>query len=68
LFDTDATQIRPSRTDCPDLLAWFRVGSPARQFWLPAGSGEAFTVRLDTGETVLATCTIAAGECFFSVP
>ena len=39
LLDTEATQLRPTSRDCPNLLGWFRVTSPSRQFWLEAEFG-----------------------------
>jgi hypothetical protein len=63
-----ATQIRPSASDCPVFLGWFRVDNQNRYFWIAAQPGANFTVRAANRQAPLATCAIGAEECLFTVP
>jgi serine/threonine protein kinase len=68
LVNAPATQIRPSATDCPVFLGWFRVTNNDHYFWIAAQSGADFTVRIANRSGILATCAIAAEECLFATP
>ena len=63
-----ATQIRPSVSECPVFLGWFRVTNNSRYFWIAAQPGASFTVRVANHVGLLVTCPIAAEECLFAVP
>lgn len=68
LVTATAPQSAPSDDDCAHFLGWFRTSVSRRYFWLADQADSAFTVRRSGGDTVLATCAIADGECTFILP
>jgi serine/threonine protein kinase len=68
LVTSPATQIRPSTSDCPIFLGWFRADNVNRYFWISTQPGANFTVRAANRANPLATCAVAAEECLFAVP
>ena len=63
----EGTQMAPDQSVCERFLGWFRTSAPSRYFWLSDDPAAVFTVRRANESAPLATCSIAAGECSFSL-
>lgn len=63
----EGTQVTPDRAVCERFLGWFRTSVPSRYFWLSDDPAAVFTVRRASESSPLATCSLAAGECYFSL-
>ena len=66
LVPNSVTRPEPDEDTCPRLAGYYQTSVSRRYFWRSDDADASFTVRL--GETTLATCSIAAGECSFSLP
>jgi hypothetical protein len=61
----NALRSNPDASLCPVFLGFFRSGVPRRYFWIPEGSGQTFSVRIDGAVSPLAECAIDTGSCEF---
>lgn len=57
---------QPSTDDCPRFMGWFSTSARRRYFWQVDRLDASFIVK--NGDTVLATCEAATGECTFYLP
>lgn len=66
LIPGNAPEPEADEETCPRMAGYFQTSVARRYFWRSEDANASFTVRL--GEMTLATCSIAAGECTFSLP
>ncbi len=66
LLTANAPRPAPDDERCPRLAGYFRSTVERRYFWRSDQPEASFIVRL--GDTTLATCSIAAGECGITLP
>ncbi|WP_119069398.1 protein kinase domain-containing protein [Aggregatilinea lenta] len=64
----DVTRSAPDSGDCPHFLGWYQPGMESRYFWIADQPDATFTVHYAGDSAPLATCDIAAGECFVALP
>ncbi|HML21576.1 MAG TPA: protein kinase [Aggregatilinea sp.] len=64
----EVTRAEPDSSLCPRFLGWYQPGMELRYFWIAEQPNASFIVHYAGDDTPLATCDIAAGECFVALP